>query len=227
MKIAELFWQLRGEAGARQVPGTPERGVAQAWGDLMQVGTVVVMGTDPSARAAAPPEAPTPPIGTLGPSPLSDAGFRSAVGSVDDRLDAAWDWDAGEAIGAFLEGLREGTIVATYCASCERTLVPPRKFCERCFRPTDRWTEVAPVGTVETFSICHVRWDMQPLDPPELPAVIRLDGASSGGFLHVLGEVDPDEAAIGMAVEAVFLPPEQRTGSILDIAYFRPRRLEP
>ena len=44
MKVAELFWQLRGEAGARQVPGKPERGVAQAWGDLMQVGTVVVMG---------------------------------------------------------------------------------------------------------------------------------------------------------------------------------------
>ena len=44
MKIAELFWQLRGEAGARQVPGSPKRGVAQAWGDLMQVGTVVVMG---------------------------------------------------------------------------------------------------------------------------------------------------------------------------------------
>ncbi|MCI0402779.1 MAG: thiolase domain-containing protein [Acidobacteria bacterium] len=47
MKICELFWQLRGEAGKRQVPGKPERGVAQAWGDLMQVGTVVVMGTQP------------------------------------------------------------------------------------------------------------------------------------------------------------------------------------
>jgi len=44
MKVAELFWQLRGEAGARQVPGTPHRGLAQAWGDLMQVGTVIVMG---------------------------------------------------------------------------------------------------------------------------------------------------------------------------------------
>lgn len=44
MKIAELFWQLRGEAGARQVPGQPHRGLAQAWGDLMQVGTVVIMG---------------------------------------------------------------------------------------------------------------------------------------------------------------------------------------
>lgn len=46
MKIAELFWQLRGEAGERQVPGQPERGLAQAWGDLMQVGTVVIMGNE-------------------------------------------------------------------------------------------------------------------------------------------------------------------------------------
>jgi acetyl-CoA C-acetyltransferase len=44
MKVAELFWQLRGEAGERQVPGSPRRGVAQAWGDLMQVGTVIVVG---------------------------------------------------------------------------------------------------------------------------------------------------------------------------------------
>lgn len=44
MKICELYWQLRGEAGGRQVPGDPHQGVAQAWGDLMQVGTVVVMG---------------------------------------------------------------------------------------------------------------------------------------------------------------------------------------
>ena len=49
MKICELFWQLRGEAGARQVPGKPRRVVAQAWGDLMQVGTVVVMGTEQPA----------------------------------------------------------------------------------------------------------------------------------------------------------------------------------
>ncbi|PWH20438.1 MAG: thiolase domain-containing protein [Anaerolineae bacterium] len=44
MKVAELFWQLRGEAGKRQVPGNPKRGLAQAWGDLMQVGTVIILG---------------------------------------------------------------------------------------------------------------------------------------------------------------------------------------
>jgi uncharacterized OB-fold protein len=53
--------------------------------------------------------------------------------------------------------------------------------------------------------------------------VIRLDGASEGGFLHKLGEVDPDDVRIGMAVEAVWKPLAERTGSILDIAYFRPR----
>ena len=43
MKVIELFLQLRGEAGKRQVPGNPTCGVANAWGDLMQVGTVVVL----------------------------------------------------------------------------------------------------------------------------------------------------------------------------------------
>ena len=43
MKTIEIFLQLRGEAGKRQVPGSPKTGLAQAWGDLMQVGTVTVM----------------------------------------------------------------------------------------------------------------------------------------------------------------------------------------
>lgn len=43
MKIIEIYLQLKGEAGKRQVPGKPTCGVANAWGDLMQVGTVVVL----------------------------------------------------------------------------------------------------------------------------------------------------------------------------------------
>jgi hypothetical protein len=101
--------------------------------------------------------------------------------------------------------------------------VPPRTFCEVCFRPTDTWTTVADTGVVDTFSICHIRWDMVPLDPPEIPSVIRLDGASMGGFLHMLDEVAPDAVTIGMEVEAVWKPADERVGSILDIAYFRPK----
>jgi acetyl-CoA C-acetyltransferase len=222
MKVAELFWQLRGEAGARQVPGTLERGVAQAWGDLMQVGTVVVMGTEGGPSTTATREAQQPPAPRA--TPLTDAEFREAPGAVDDVLDVTYRWDAGEAMGAFLEALFEGRIVATVCEQCGRTLVPPRKFCERCFRPTDRWTQVPDTGTVQTFSICHVRWDMVPLNPPEIPAVIRLDDTSEGGFLHKLGEVEPADVRSGMEVEAVWRDPSDRRGSILDIAYFRPRR---
>jgi hypothetical protein len=66
---------------------------------------------------------------------------------------------------------------------------------------------------------------MRPLDEPQLPAVIRLDGTSEGGFLHLLGEVAPDDVRAGMQVEAVWKPAGERVGSILDIEYFRP--LEP
>jgi acetyl-CoA C-acetyltransferase len=224
MKVAELFWQLRGEAGARQVPGIPERGVAQAWGDLMQVGTVVVMGTDgrPPKAAAGLPVVQTPPY-TTGGHPLSDAGFRTAVGAVDHRLGARYSWDAGVAVGRFLDGLRAGKIMGRECRRCERVLVPPRMFCERCFRETDGWIEVERTGTVQTYSICHVSWDMQPLESPEIPAVVSIDG-SDGGLLHMLGEVDPEEVRIGMEVEAVWKPVGERIGSILDIDHFRPGR---
>jgi acetyl-CoA C-acetyltransferase len=256
MKLAELFWQLRGEAGARQVPGTPQRGVAQAWGDLMQVGTVVVLGTDGAARrgtaagsgSAGPPRltpapadpaalasAPlsaaastslgvTPPVGPGGRS-LSEGEFRAAVGAVEHSVDARYEWDTGVAVGRFLEGLRAGRILGRACSGCERVLVPPRMFCERCFRGTDGWVEVETTGVVQTYSVCHVSWDMQPLDPPLVPAVISVDG-SDGGLLHLLGEVAPEDVRIGMAVEAVWRNAGDRTGSILDISHFRPQRGE-
>ena len=126
-------------------------------------------------------------------------------------------------MGRFLDGLQHGKILGRECRGCERVLVPPRMFCERCFRGTDSWVEVESTGVVQTFSICHVRWDMEPLEVPELPAVIAVDG-SDGGFLHKLGEVEPADVRIGMAVEAVWRPVSERTGSILDIACFRPRR---
>ena len=222
MKLAELFWQLRGEAGARQVPGTPERGVAQAWGDLMQVGTVVVMGTEPARATGSVERDGTPPADPRGRS-LSEVEFRDAPGAVEHAVDARYEWDAGVAVGRFLDGLREGRLLGRECRSCERVLLPPRMFCERCFRSTDRWVEVGSTGTVQTYSICHVAWDMRPLETPELPAVIAIDG-SDGGFLHRLAECDPSDVRIGLPVEAVWRDGTERSGSILDIAYFRPRR---
>ena len=43
IKVGELYWQLSGQAGKRQIPREVRTGVTNAWGDLMQFSSVVVM----------------------------------------------------------------------------------------------------------------------------------------------------------------------------------------
>lgn len=135
-------------------------------------------------------------------------------------------WDTGVAVGRYLEGLKDGKIVARRCAKCERIMIPPRMFCELCFMPTDEWVTVKDTGVVKTFAICRVNWDasrLPPGAPPHLPAVIDIDGASKGmGILHLLGEVDAKDVKIGLKVRAVWKNANEREGAITDIKYFKP-----
>src|SRR3989338_2499997 len=136
---------------------------------------------------------------------------------------AHYTWDTGIGIGRYLEGLREGKIWGTYCKKCNRTVVPPRVFCELCFSPVIEWKQLKDTGIINIFSICYVNWDASRGETPRLPAGIEIDGASKGcGILHVLDEVNPKEIHVGMKVKAVWKRPEERTGSILDIQYFKP-----
>jgi uncharacterized OB-fold protein len=173
----------------------------------------------PAKRKAA---AASPPHVMRGPVSLSDEEFRSGI-AVDFAVDARYTWDAGVAIGGYLDGLKDGKILGRSCHRCRRILVPPRMFCEQCFRPTDSWVQVQDTGTVNTFSLAYITWDMRQLTDPDIPAVIDLDGASPGiGIMHKLGDVDPEAVHTGMRVRAVWKPPAERTGSILDIAYWAP-----
>jgi uncharacterized OB-fold protein len=130
-------------------------------------------------------------------------------------------WDTGEAIGRYLAELKAGRLIARCCRKCDRVMIPPRMHCERCFRPTDDWVYVKDTGTVNTFSLCYVSWDVRRLKQPEIPAVIEIDGASPGmGILHLIRKVNPKRVHVGMRVAAVWKPASQRTGSITDIAYW-------
>jgi len=156
-------------------------------------------------------------------TPLSDEAVHQG-----DVLTQEWPsslryaWDTGVAIGRFLSELKNGRIIGRRCDRCQRVLVPPRMFCERCFHPTTAWQLVKDSGTINTYSESHIRWDVSPLEEPILIAVIEIDGASSGGLLHYLGEVKAEDLRIGMRVKAVWKPAEERQGSILDIRYFKP-----
>jgi uncharacterized OB-fold protein len=87
----------------------------------------------------------------------------------------------------------------------------------------DEYIPLENTGTVNTYSLCYVTWDVKRVKEPEIPAVIEIDGASPlHGIMHLLGEVDPDQVKIGMRVQAVWKPPEERQGAITDIKYFKP-----
>jgi uncharacterized OB-fold protein len=136
---------------------------------------------------------------------------------------AQYAWDAGVAIGRYLAELKEGRLVGVRCNRCHRTVIPPRSFCEWCHRPMDDWVTLPDTGMVNTYSLCYVTWDMRSLTEPEMPAVIDIDGTHPRvGIMHLLGEIDPAKVQIGMKVQAVWKPAEERTGSILDIQYFKP-----
>jgi len=151
--------------------------------------------------------------------------YQAKVTQVRFRPDAKYAWSAGEAMSRFLEELQQGRLVARTCRRCKRVLFPPRMFCEECFRPTDGWTYIRDTGTIETFSVSYLDRDARRIAQPILVGVVSLDGASPMmGMMHYFAEMTPDQIRIGMRVKAVWRPPAERRGSVLDIAYFRPLR---
>jgi uncharacterized OB-fold protein len=132
-------------------------------------------------------------------------------------------WDTGEAIGRYLQELKHGRLIGRRCHQCARVMIPPRMFCERCFRPTDEWVYLKDTGKINTFSLCYVTWDVKRLKRPQIPAVIEIDGASPGmGILHLVKRVRPEEVKVGMPVRAVWKREKKRIGSITDIDYWKP-----
>jgi uncharacterized OB-fold protein len=140
-----------------------------------------------------------------------------------DKLNGIYAWDTGIGIGSYLASLKAGVILGSYCSTCRKIVVPPRTVCEWCYRPMAEFVPLHDTGTVNTFSLCYVTWDVQRIKEPEIPAVINIDGASPlHGIMHMLGEIDPKDVMIGMRVQAVWKRPKDRVGSINDILYFKP-----
>jgi uncharacterized OB-fold protein len=147
--------------------------------------------------------------------------------SIPGQWNIAYNYAAGRTATRFFLALRdEQKIFGTHCPSCDRTLVPPRSFCDRCFIATDEWREVGPEGSVVTFTISERRSPGIERDPPYMVALIRLDGASTN-LIHFIEGCDlSDPQALlmkvraGVRVKANFRPAGDRTGHILDIQSF-------
>src|SRR3972149_831038 len=94
----------------------------------------------------------------------------------------SFQYTAGVAGERFFSVLRtRGRFAVTRCPECGTTYLPPRIYCPRDFQDlTNRWDEVAPRGTVHSFTVLHRDLNGQPLDRPRLFGVVQIDATDGG-----------------------------------------------
>lgn len=123
---------------------------------------------------------------------------------------------------AFLEGLREGRIVASRCAKCPRTLVPPRIACTGCYGPMEERVELPPRGRLLAWTVVAFPF-IDPTTGVQRPVpygygMVQFDGADNT-FQYFLADTDAAKLRVGARVEAVFR--DERTGALADLLHFR------
>jgi len=124
----------------------------------------------------------------------------------------------GPVLGRFLTGLRDGKLVGGRTSE-GKVVVPPPEFDPVTHAAIDDFVEVAPTGTVTSWTWVPEPVKGQPFDRPFAFALVTLDGADAP-FLHALDVSSPDEVSTGMRVQVRWAG--ERVGAITDIEAFEP-----
>jgi len=122
---------------------------------------------------------------------------------------------------AYLRALREGKLLGARTGSTGKVYFPAREADPATGKALDDFVELPDKGTVTTFAIINIPFAGQRIKPPYVAAYILLDGADIP-FLHLIQEVDVSAVRMGMRVQAVWKPSEERDYGIDNIEYFRP-----
>lgn len=209
----ETFWHLLKKDDLNNV----ERGdrLRPVWSDHRtgSIEDIVYFEKVPEGEASA--AAPARPIE---PWPANPRTFCSVK---DGLLALPYQYFAGRLGSKFLIALRDAKqIKGVRCGKCERTYVPPRKRCERCFSDlTQSWVDLPGTGTVQSFTIIRYAGAHLPRKPPYVLALVKLDGADTP-LAHIVAGIAPEGVESGMRVKAVFA--SVPTSTILDIDHFAP-----
>jgi uncharacterized OB-fold protein len=121
----------------------------------------------------------------------------------------------------FLRALQNGTLLGARSGEDGKVYFPPREADPATGRALDHFVELPDKGTVTTFAIINIPFPGQKIKPPYVAAYILLDGADIP-FLHLVTEIDAADVRMGLRVEAVWKPREERDFGIDNIDYFRP-----
>lgn len=121
----------------------------------------------------------------------------------------------------FLRALQNGTLLGARSGRTGKVYFPPREADPATGKELDDFVVLPDKGTVTTFAIINIPFAGQKIPPPYVAAYVLLDGADIP-FLHLVTEIDAADVRMGMRVEAVWKPREERDFGIDNIDHFRP-----
>jgi len=118
--------------------------------------------------------------------------------------------------------MKNDSFLAAKCPKCKKTFFPPRLYCEDCFLEISEndWFEVPASGKIKLSTVATIDTYGNKLDKPKVVAMISIDKTDCS-LLGIIQTNNPDEKLIGIQVEAVFKPKNQREGTLKDILYFK------
>lgn len=142
-------------------------------------------------------------------------------------IEIPYKWTAGEIIGSFLGGLKEGKIFGGHCKNCKIVLVPVPDVCPHCLYDfkVDDFVQISGEGEIAGFTVVHhkllrfITYHGQPElpQPPYALTLIKLNGADTN-FLHLVYGDDLKKIAVGKKVKPIWR--EEKKGFLLDIERF-------
>ena len=124
----------------------------------------------------------------------------------------------GPVLGAFLTGLREAVLLGIR-RSDGTVMVPPVEYDPVTSEPLTEVVEVAPTGTIVSWTWVDPPRPGSPWQVPHGLALVLLDGADTP-LLHGVLVDSPDQVVTGLRVEAVWK--SERVGHITDLVGFAP-----
>ncbi len=166
-------------------------------------------------------------------TPLSSKEMYQLPGTIEYTPVAKYRFTTGQALSKFLEELKRGRIAGRKCNNCGRVYVPPRMYCEFCYKPTSEWIYLEGTGTVVTAVVSYIGTARERLEKPEIIGIVKLDidnkepqGYDFPGLFHRFCNVSEDDVKtgkiIGARVRPRWKPEEERKGDITDIECFEP-----
>lgn len=133
-----------------------------------------------------------------------------------------YNYTPGVARSRFLMGLAEGRLLGERCDRCKKVYVGGGSgACARDGIPMTDVVELPDRGTVTTFCVVNVPFAGATVKIPYTSGAILLDGADIP-LMGLIQEAEADEVRMGMRVEAVWAPEDERGPTMDSIRYWRP-----